>query len=246
VTEAEVQRCPVCGAPVAHAARRCDYCASALATVRCAGCFTLNPAEALHCSGCGRELGLEPLPSGATALECPACRRSFSTYGGHGGTLGECEACGGQFIEHALLEELLERREVHRPVTRARARPENPLAKPVRYLKCPSCQDMMNRNNFGGTSGIVVDVCSRHGVWFEAGELPRVLAFVQAGGLERARAHKQAERTARERERRIETATARLPPASGDPAPFDWATGLADGMLELLAVVSDAIEKKRR
>lgn len=244
MSEAEVQRCPVCGAPVSHAARSCTYCSSDLASVRCAGCFTMNAADALRCSGCGRELGLEPIATGTSALACPACQVRFAAYGGQGGVLGECERCGGQFVEHGLLEELLERREVHRPVSRVTPRPENPLSKPVRYLKCPSCEAMMNRNNFGGTSGIVVDVCARHGVWFEAGELPRVLAFVQAGGLERARAQKEAERKRRERDRRVEVASARSSSVSPETERFGWATSFADGMLEFVALVAEAIAKK--
>lgn len=45
----------------------------------------------------------------------------------------------------------------------------------------------MHRKNFGGRSGVIVDVCTSHGTWFDAEELPRVLAFVEAGGLERVR-----------------------------------------------------------
>jgi hypothetical protein len=45
----------------------------------------------------------------------------------------------------------------------------------------------MNRKNFGDSSGIIVDVCSLHGCWFDAGELPAVLKFVEEGGLARAR-----------------------------------------------------------
>jgi Zn-finger nucleic acid-binding protein len=41
----------------------------------------------------------------------------------------------------------------------------------------------MARNNFGKKSRVIVDICRRHGVWFDAGELPRVLAFVRSGGL---------------------------------------------------------------
>lgn len=45
----------------------------------------------------------------------------------------------------------------------------------------------MHRKNFGGASGVIVDVCTLHGIWFDAGELPNVLSFVERGGLERAR-----------------------------------------------------------
>jgi Zn-finger nucleic acid-binding protein len=50
---------------------------------------------------------------------------------------------------------------------------------------------MMNRKNFGGASGVIVDVCARHGTWFDAGELPQVLTFVKSGGLVRERAREQ-------------------------------------------------------
>jgi Zn-finger nucleic acid-binding protein len=45
----------------------------------------------------------------------------------------------------------------------------------------------MNRQNFGRRSGVIIDVCKGHGVWFDQRELQSVLAFVDAGGLEQAR-----------------------------------------------------------
>jgi hypothetical protein len=51
----------------------------------------------------------------------------------------------------------------------------------------------MARKNFGGTSGVIVDTCRDHGVWFDAGELPRVLDFVEAGGLAEQRRRELAE-----------------------------------------------------
>jgi Zn-finger nucleic acid-binding protein len=51
----------------------------------------------------------------------------------------------------------------------------------------------MNRQVFGRISGVIVDVCRSHGVWFDAGELAEVLTFVSKGGLERARRREQQE-----------------------------------------------------
>jgi Zn-finger nucleic acid-binding protein len=204
MAEAEAPRCPICGAPVSVRAESCDYCASSLLTVRCAECFVLNGADFIHCGGCGRELGLEPL-SVPSDLSCPTCRRPFSGFTGGAGKLSECTACGGQFVEHALLKELLERREVLRGVVE-NPRRSNLLGQTVRYLPCPACGSVMNRKNFGESSGIVVDVCTAHGVWFDAGELPRVLAFAQAGGLERARLRRESEEKRLDRERRISEA----------------------------------------
>jgi Zn-finger nucleic acid-binding protein len=62
----------------------------------------------------------------------------------------------------------------------------------VRYVRCPICKKMLNRENFGRQSGVVVDVCKTDGVWFERGELRSVLAFIDGGGLERARVREYA------------------------------------------------------
>lgn len=232
MAEAEARRCPVCGAPVGARAESCDFCASPLLTLRCAASFVLNAADYLHCGGCGRELGLEPLSVGSD-LSCPLCRRPFAGFGSSAGRLSECTGCGGQFVEHALLKELLERREVLRVVvnpTRA-----NPLAAPVRYLPCPACGSIMNRKNFGESSGIVVDVCARHGVWFEEGELPRVLAFVRAGGLERARLRKESEEKRVERERRLAEALSRPLPVQKETSDLEALGRAGIELVEFLA-----------
>jgi Zn-finger nucleic acid-binding protein len=57
----------------------------------------------------------------------------------------------------------------------------------------------MNRHNFAHVTGIMVDVCKGHGVWFSHGELRQIVEFVRAGGLERAR---QREKSDLEDERR--------------------------------------------
>jgi len=93
-------------------------------------------------------------------------------------------------VTHGLLRALIEQREtlgraVPAPMDLPRG---NPLADRVRYRPCPCCAQLMNRKNFGGTSGIVVDVCAVHGTFFDAGELPRVLEFVRRGGLVKAQA----------------------------------------------------------
>ena len=243
MSEAQVRRCPVCGAPVSAAGPRCDYCQAPLASVHCAACFALNPADAVHCAGCGDKLGLEPLEV-AVDFACPTCQAPFRGFGGDSGRLCECQKCGGQFVEHALLAELLERRELYRTVPRALPPRKNPLqGGPVHYLPCPVCGTRMNRNNFGGTSGIVVDVCPHHGVWFDPGELPRILEFVQAGGLERARERARSERAAHDRAERLAASPVALPPqAGGDPFSL---RSLGREALELCEFVLDTLQNRR-
>ena len=45
------------------------------------------------------------------------------------------------------------------------------------YRRCPHCQDMMNRNNFL-KSGIIVDVCRKHGVYLDEGEFEDLHQFM--------------------------------------------------------------------
>ena len=208
MTRARVVHCPDCGGDASEQDRICKYCGAPIATVRCAHCYHMNIPDAVHCSGCGRQLGLEPVGE-PDELRCPDCDRPFEAFSGGPGRLHDCPSCGGQFVEHALLRDLLEQREVYGQVAPRAAVAQNPLRQPVRYIPCPACGALMNRTNFGRASGVIVDVCQKHGIWFDAGELPRVLAFVEAGGLRRARQREQ-------EEARLErqSLAARLPPPS--------------------------------
>ena len=60
-------------------------------------------------------------------------------------------------------------------------------ASKVSYVPCPICSDLMNRSNFARASGVIIDTCRNHGVWFDADELPRIVSFIQNGGMRMAR-----------------------------------------------------------
>lgn len=179
--------CRECGAPASPSDKTCAYCRSPIATLRCAHCFGFNAVASLHCSGCGERLGLNRIVDpDVTAKTCPGCGAPLVLYRDDDGALWDCGACDAQFVEHRLLDSLLAGRQ---------RLPSNDVVKPhplpldttIMYFPCPTCAQLMNRRNFGGRSGIVVDVCALHGVWFEAGELGRVLQFVESGGLGHAR-----------------------------------------------------------
>jgi Zn-finger nucleic acid-binding protein len=50
----------------------------------------------------------------------------------------------------------------------------------------------MNRVNFAQCSSVIVDVCRAHGTWFDRDELRRIVEFIRAGGLEKAKARENA------------------------------------------------------
>ena len=211
MTDAVVLVCPSCGAGVAEGARRCSHCGAPVATVRCAVCFHMSTPEAVHCAGCGRDLGLEPIPRDGT-LPCPDCHAAMSVLDCGPGAVHDCGRCGGQFVEVGALRELLERHTIDAGVSPPRAVMRAAGVSPVRYVACPVCRALMNRRNFGHASGVIVDVCAKHGTWFDRGELPRVLAFVESGGL--AHVH---EREAQERQRQVRERADRAAGASSIP-----------------------------
>lgn len=59
----------------------------------------------------------------------------------------------------------------------------------------------MNRMNFARCSGVIVDVCKKHGTWFDRDELSHIVEFIRDGGLEASRARDKAE--IREERRRL-------------------------------------------
>ena len=189
MAEAPTFKCSVCGAPARAGDFSCRFCGAGIATLCCSRCFHMNMSGAHHCSGCGVELGLI-VESAIQANQCSDCHAPLEAIVEPAGTLLKCRKCGGQFLEHALLRSLLSEHELT-----GLAFPDAPYQKPtptgpverVHYRHCAVCKQLMNRKNFGGASGVIVDVCARHGTWFDAGELPQVLAFVKSGGLVRER-----------------------------------------------------------
>ncbi len=183
--EAETLVCPGCGAPVPFEARTCGHCQAELATVRCSVCFALERTGRKHCSHCAGLLGLEGV-EGPFGARCPRCEGSELVavmVGPH--RVGECMRCTGLFVAHAVLEHVTKRTD---ETAGLRLRPlAAPPTQPdvTTYLKCPTCSTHMTRRGFADHSGVIIDYCNDHGVWFDRDELARVLEFVDAGGLAR-------------------------------------------------------------
>jgi len=183
-------RCPNCGAPAAADAVRCDYCASTLKTVTCPSCFASMFAGSQFCPHCGTRAA-EAVEDSGLSLPCPNCSAPMKPV--HVGTtaMQQCNVCNGSWLTTETFTNLCTDREAQSALA-STVGGAAPIAgslhlTTVRYRRCAACQQTMNRVNFGRVSGIVIDLCKGHGVWFDAGELQGVLAFVANGGLERMR-----------------------------------------------------------
>lgn len=186
-SEADALQCPACGAAVEAKARRCGFCHTELATVRCWRCFDLSVAGCAHCGRCGAALGLEG-DCGPTEHRCPGCGQDhlhLIQVGDH--RIEECPACTGVFVTHETLTRLTETREREGGESVIGSKRIELKLEEVRYRNCPKCNKTMMRRNFGRRSGVIVDVCKEHGVWFDPNELTAVLEFVATGGLNETR-----------------------------------------------------------
>ena len=163
-------RCPSCGAPVAPEIRSCPYCQTALALVSCPSCFAAIFQGARHCSSCGAEVSRAaagPRPP----RPCPECRRDLAPVAVGSVILDECLACGGVFVDPPSFERICAEREQQAVVLKTSFPSPTRTPRAERYWPCPACGRLMNRQNFARLSGVIVDVCKGHGVWFERGEL---------------------------------------------------------------------------
>lgn len=147
------------------------------------------PLSADHCPACGAALAPR-VPALAEGAPCPACAKplSASQIGGLG--TQACLACGGLWLDRTVFEQLGASRERQGAVLGALPAPSTPPAvvpAPVQYRPCPACGQRMNRVNYARRSGVVLDVCKAHGLWFDRDELRRLLGFIAGGGLDRAR-----------------------------------------------------------
>lgn len=155
----------------------------------------------------------------------------------------ECPRCAGLWTGHevfALLATGAERQAAAPWVGGgSHAAPSvSPANALTAYRPCPICGKLMLRRNYGGGSGVVIDACARHGLWFDAIELERILDWIRAGGLEAARRREIEE--ARELRRASRTGRPPAPPlfdATPEPAASGWefVGRLVDWVLERLA-----------
>jgi Zn-finger nucleic acid-binding protein len=189
--------CPHCGAPSSPEAPSCSYCGALLALVACPSCFARIFEGARHCAYCGAEARREEAPP-RPVRPCPECGTDLRPALVGSVTLDECMRCGGIWVDPPSFERICAERE-EQAVVLATAfpapvhRPLGAAAGPRRYWPCPECRRLMNRQNFAHVSGILVDVCKGHGVWFSHGELRQIVEFIRAGGLEHARVREKSD-----------------------------------------------------
>lgn len=180
---ARAWNCPNCGGATDPANSKCEFCGVYLVFARCPDCFTLVVEDSKFCHQCGEDLRRPAvLPTDKkTRLACPRCKAKLRIRNIDDYHVDHCLACGGVWLDHDVLERVLRdkgnQKTVQAYLGHQAVREPGRDYFPIVYLKCPRCEDIMHRRNFGKTSGLIVDECVAHGIWFDKNELASVIAF---------------------------------------------------------------------
>lgn len=232
-------RCPNCGGDASPDQVRCSWCQGSLATVACPSCFATIFAGMKHCPWCGAEAALvEPIRQ--TTELCPHCQTPMTLIQLGASQLDECRSCGGVWVSRDSFERICQDREqqeavLGRPI--AEQAPSGSEVKPRRvYVPCPVCKQLMNRMNFAGCSGVIIDWCKQHGSWLDHSELPQIIAFIRGGGMRKARDREKAmlqdeARRLKKKELHLAAMEGKLP---RDASTVSWNND-SDSLMDLLA-----------
>jgi len=157
---------------------------------------------------------------------CPQCGIPLKTLDlGIDGKffIERCETCLGLFFDPGELEAILEK-SVANVFVVDRKRLDNlqlernAAPNEVVYRKCPICDHLMHRMNYGHRSGVIVDRCKSHGVWLDSGELRQLLEWRKAGGQmlhETVKERREKEKEKQARQQRLYQDAAAIDPVEG-------------------------------
>jgi Zn-finger nucleic acid-binding protein len=161
----------------------------------CPSCFGLMFIGSKFCGHCGAIAAPVEVSVCDELGDCPRCHDTLERLQIGDTSFCGCTRCDGLWVDVTTFENICADREKQTAVLGflddRTVRPQQ-LTK-VAYVPCPDCRQLMNRNNFARASGVIVDVCKGHGVWFDSDELPAIVEFIQKGGMDIAREREKTE-----------------------------------------------------
>jgi Zn-finger nucleic acid-binding protein len=220
-TRPEALNCPNCGGALMSDRTECEFCRSRLKTVACPSCLGLMFLGAKFCKHCGKKATSVSVADSSSG-DCPRCKVALQRLEIGTISIDECTRCGGFWSDKETFENLCSNHEQQSAILSFASGVSREIAGPVpvAYVPCPVCKELMNRSNFARLSGIIIDSCRQHGVWFDKEELPKIIEFINSGGLKRARDKELMEiKDERSRLRDEQQRLARMERRSGN-APF--------------------------
>ena len=182
----------------------------------------------------------------ARDIHCPRCKNvELEALLVEGVALDHCKKCGGIWLDHTVFARLQQIEANSAPLMLRIAdlpKPQRTTNANKAYIPCPECKNLMTPRNFAGCSGVIIDECRSHGVWFDPGELAAIMQFIRDGGLDKARKRNEARIQDQIRQKEFGTALDRVRDArayqggdltASDPGK-DWPLDLAAQFLSAL------------
>lgn len=154
-----------------HETKKCEYCGG-----------NINKQYAI-CPLCGGHNHDEPE---TLHPACPHCRVSLEIQVNDGEEYDYCRKCGGLWLDRGEFQRAISPSAVYRNGDITGGFLREPVKEQPGYIPCVRCGKLMNRRNFRRISGVLIDECSRHGVWLDRGEIEKIQHFIADGGLDRS------------------------------------------------------------
>lgn len=104
-------------------------------------------------------------------MKCPACRGTLITLEFDSVEIDYCGKCEGIWLDSGELEALLAREERSDSLL-ATLRPRGGR---VWRRRCPVCSKRLKKVFIGNVAPVPLDQCPLHGLWFDRGELEKVM-----------------------------------------------------------------------
>ncbi len=108
---------------------------------------------------------------------CPACPGTLHERRLGGIDVGECVTCLGVWLTPRVFNDLWMDLAAQRRLLAALPAQDRGLP-PDQPCACPRCGGAMARRELGRDSGVIVNTCKRHGIWFDRGELSHALRYL--------------------------------------------------------------------
>lgn len=170
-------------------------------------------------------------PSAPSDRPCPRCAEpAFLRPDTVGETpVDRCSRCDGVWVSLRSFRHVREDIERQSEIVALLGPGEPFLEERIVYLRCPQCTGPMARTNFGRRSGVIVDSCPAHGIWFDPGELVAAIEFLITRSAQRPQ-----EESARAAPPQARPLGKPMPLESTEPAPARWISLAIEAIGDLL------------
>lgn len=110
-------------------------------------------------------------------MQCPHCSKALVTLEFSDLEVDYCFGCSGIWLDAGELEQLMAGCGDDAYLSTAASSQIREKAR-----RCPLCRRRMEKISLGTVDRVMLDRCREHGIWFDAGELRKVLASADAEG----------------------------------------------------------------